>query len=66
MGNKKEGNENIIILGDFNYTMDKMERDDGIKTQRLYNWNTIMSCENRIVDNGLDDLWRRENPHSSS
>ena len=27
MENKNEGNENKIILGDFNCTMDKMERD---------------------------------------
>ena len=27
MENKNEGNENKIILGDFNCTTDKMERD---------------------------------------
>ena len=32
MENKNEGNENKIILGDFNCTMDKMERDDRNKT----------------------------------
>ena len=36
MENKCEGNENKIILGDFNITMDKMNRDGGNKTQRLY------------------------------
>ena len=36
MENKCEGNENKIILGDFNITMDKIDRDDGNKTQRLY------------------------------
>ena len=36
MENKCEGNENKIILGDFNITMDKMDRDGGNKTQRLY------------------------------
>ena len=36
MENKCEGNENKIILGDFNITMDKMDRDSGNKTQRLY------------------------------
>ena len=35
MKNKCEGNENKIILGDFNITMDKMDRDGGNKTQRL-------------------------------
>ena len=33
MENKNEGNENKIILGDFNCTMDQMERDDGNKTR---------------------------------
>ena len=36
MENKCEGNENKIILGDFNITMDKMDRDGGNETQRLY------------------------------
>ena len=36
MENKCEGNENKIILGDFNITMDKMDRDGGNKIQRLY------------------------------
>ena len=50
MGNKSEGNGNKIILGDFNCTMDKMDRYDGNKTQRLYR-----CCSNYavIVDNGL-------------
>ena len=33
--NKNEGNENKIILGDFNSTMDKMDRYGGKKTQTL-------------------------------
>ena len=36
MENKCEGNENKIILGDFNITMDKMDRDGRNETQRLY------------------------------
>ena len=36
MENKCEGNENKIILGNFNITQDKMARDGGNKTQRLY------------------------------
>ena len=36
MENQCEANENKIILGDFNITMDKMERDGGYKSQRLY------------------------------
>ena len=35
MKNKCEENENKIIFGDFNITMDKMDRDGGNKTQRL-------------------------------
>ena len=35
MENKNEGNENKIILGDFNCTMDKMDRYGGNKTQTL-------------------------------
>ena len=50
MENKNEGNENKIILGDFNCTMDKMDRYGGNRTQRLYR-----CCSNYalIVDNGL-------------
>ena len=36
MKNKCERNENKILLGYFNITMDKMDRDDGNKAQRLY------------------------------
>ena len=32
MENKNQGNENKITLGDFNCTMDKMNRDSGNKT----------------------------------
>ena len=34
MENKCEGNENKIILGDFNITMDKIDRDGGNETCR--------------------------------
>ena len=36
MEKKCEGNKNKIILGDFNITMDKIDRDSRNKTQRLY------------------------------
>ena len=36
MGNKNEGNENKIILGDLNCTMDRMDRGGENKTQWLY------------------------------
>ena len=40
MENKCQGNENKILLGDFNSTMDKMDRDGGNKTQRLYRYRS--------------------------
>ena len=36
MENKCEGNENKIILGDFNITVDKIGWDGGNETCRLY------------------------------
>ena len=45
MQNKNEGNENKIMLGDLNCTMDKIERDGENKTQRLYNAVPTMPCE---------------------
>ena len=30
--NKKEGNENKLIFGEFNWNMDKMDKDGGNKT----------------------------------
>ena len=35
MENKNERNENKIIFGDFNCTMNKVDRDGENKTQRL-------------------------------
>ena len=64
MENKNKGNENKIILEDFNCTMDKMGRDGEIKTQRLYWCCSRYALSKLIVDNGLEDLWRRENPDS--
>ena len=59
MENKNGGNENKIILGDFNYTMHKMERDGRNKTFSRCRLNYALS--KLIVDNGLEGLWRREN-----
>ena len=79
MQNKNDGNENKIMLGVLNCTMDKIDRDGENKTQRLYRCcsNYALSklivdngcCSNYdlsklIVDNGLEDLWRREDPDS--
>ena len=36
MENKCEGNENKILLGDFNITIGIMDRDGGNKAQRFY------------------------------
>ena len=50
MENKNEGNENKIILRDFNCTMDKMDRYGRKKTQRLYRCCSYCALN---VDNGL-------------
>ena len=50
MENKNEGNENKLILGDFNCTMDKMDRCGGNKTQKLYR---LCFSYALIVDNGM-------------
>ena len=63
MKNKNEGNENKTILGDFNCTMDKMERDGRNKT--LYKCHFNYPLSKIIVDNGLKNLWTKENPDSS-
>ena len=62
MQNKNEGNENKIMLGDLNCTMDKIDWDGENKTQRLYRCYSNYVLSKLIVDNGLGDLWRRENP----
>ena len=62
--NKNEGNENKIMLGDLNCTMDKIDRVGENKTQRLYRCCSNYALSKLIVDNGLEDLWRRENPDS--
>ena len=65
MENKSEGNKNKIILVDFNFNMAKMERDDGSKKQKVYRCGSNYALSKLIVNNGLEDLWRRENPDSS-
>ena len=61
----KEGNENKIMLGVLNCTMDKIDRVGENKTQRLYRCCSNYALSKLIVDNGLEDLWRRENPDST-
>ena len=65
MQNKNEGNKTKIILGDLNYTMDKIDRDGENKTQRFYRCCSNYALSKFIVDNGLEDLWRKENPDST-
>ena len=65
MENKNEGNENKIILGEFNCTIDKMDSDGGNKTQRLYRCRSNHAVSKIIPHNGLKNLWRRENPDST-
>ena len=50
MENKNVGDENKIILEDFNCTMDKMDRYGGNKIQRLYRCCFYYALN---VDNGL-------------
>ena len=50
MENKNEGNGNKLILGDFNCTIDKMDRYGVNKTRRLYRCYFNYAF---IVDNGL-------------
>ena len=51
---KNEGNENKIILGNFNCVMDKMERDG--RNATLYKCHFNYALSKLIVHNGLEDL----------
>ena len=63
--NKNKRNENKIILGYFSCTMDKMGRGGRNKRQRLYRCGSNYVVSNGILDNGVENLWGRENPDSS-
>ena len=52
-------------MGDFNCTLDKMDRDEGNKTCRCYRCHSTFALSKLILENGLEDLWRRENPDTS-
>ena len=52
------------MLGDLNCTMNKIDRDGENKIQRLYGCYSNYALLKLIVDNGLEDLWRRENSDS--
>ena len=64
MQNKKEDNESKIIPGDLDCTMDKIDSDDENKTRGLCRCCSSYVLSKLTVENGLDDLWRRENPDS--
>ena len=45
--------------------MNQIDRDGGQKTQRLYRCSSNYALSKLIVNNGIEDLWRKENPNSS-
>ena len=53
MQNKNEENENKIILGDLNCTVDKIDRDGENKTQSFIGAVPVMPCENSSWIMGL-------------
>ena len=53
MENKNKGDENKIILKDFNCTMDKMVRDGESRTKRLYWCCSSYALSKLIVDKSL-------------
>ena len=65
MENRTQENENNIILGGFNCTRDKIDRDDGNKIQKTYRCRSNFVLSKLIVDNELEGLWRMENPDTS-
>ena len=65
MENRTQENENNIILGGFNCTMDKIDRDDRNKIQKTYRCRSNFALSKLIVDNELEGLWRMENPDTS-
>ena len=42
-----------------------MDKDGGDKIQRIHRCRSSYVLSKIIVDDGLGDLWRRENPDSS-
>ena len=65
MENKNKGNENKIILEDFNCTKDKIDKDGENKIQQIFQCCCSSSLSKLIVDKWHQDLWRREIPDSS-
>ena len=52
------------MLGVLNCTMDKIDRVDENKTQRLYRCYSNYALSKLIVENGPEDLLRRKNSNS--
>ena len=52
------------MLGDLICTMDKTDNSAENKTQRFYRCCSNYALSKVILDNGLEDIWRRENPDS--
>ena len=63
MEHKNEGNDNKMTLGEFNCTMHKVQ--GGGRDKTLYKCHFNYALSKLIVDNGLEDLWRREDPDFS-
>ena len=52
------------MFGDLSCTMDKIDKDGENKRQIIYRCCSTYALSKLIVDNGLEDLRRRENPDS--
>ena len=61
MENENEGNESKTLLENFNCTKDKMEREMMEIKHRLYRSCFIYALSKLNVDNGLENLWKKEN-----
>ena len=62
--NKNEEKENKTIIWDLSCTIDKIGRDSENKIKRIYRCSSNCALWKLIVDNGLEDLWRREDQDS--
>ena len=60
----REMKKKNFFFGDLNCKMDKIDRGGENKTQRLYRCCSNYALSKFIVDNGLEDLQRKENPDS--
>ena len=58
-------NKKKIGLGRLNCTKDKVDRNGGNKTQIICRCCSNYLLSKLIVDNGFENLWRRENQDSS-